>query len=76
MKLNQEAKVGLMITVSEASANLNKIVLRIEKGRGTLGRLLNEEDIYNNFRDASISVKDLFRQLKQDPSKLFFRTAK
>lgn len=77
--LSEQNKDDINITLrnlSEASANLNKIVFRIEKGRGTLGRLLNEEDIYNNLRDASISAKDLFRQLKQDPSKLFFRTAK
>jgi len=60
--------------LSETTTNLNKIVFRIEKGRGTLGKLLNEEDIYNNLRDASIAAKDLFRQLKQDPSKLFFRS--
>ena len=77
--LSEQNKDDINITLrnlSETSTNLNKIVFRIEKGRGTLGRLLNEEDIYNNLRDASISAKDLFRQLKQDPSKLFFRTAK
>jgi len=77
--LSEQNKDDINITLrnlSEVSANLNKIVFRIEKGRGTLGRLLNEEDIYNNLRDASISAKDLCRQLKQDPSKLFFRTAK
>ncbi|MBP7734682.1 MAG: MCE family protein [Spirochaetes bacterium] len=75
--LSDKNKDDINITLrnlSETSTNLNKIVFRIEKGRGTLGRLLNEEDIYVNLRDASIAAKDLFRQLKQDPSKLFFRT--
>ena len=75
--LSDKNKDDINITLrnlSETSTNLNKIVFRIEKGRGTLGRLVNEEDIYNNLRDASIAAKDLFRQLKQDPSKLFFRT--
>ncbi len=75
--LSAKNKDDINITLrnlSETSTNLNKIVFRIEKGRGTLGRLLNEEDIYNNLKDASIAAKDLFRQLKQDPSKLFFRT--
>ncbi len=75
--LSEKNKDDINITLrnlSETSTNLNKIVFRIEKGRGTLGRLLNEEDIYINLRDASIAAKDLFRQLKQDPSKLFFRT--
>jgi phospholipid/cholesterol/gamma-HCH transport system substrate-binding protein len=75
--LSEKNKDDINITLrnlSETSTNLNKIVFRVEKGRGTLGRLLNEEDIYNNLKDASVSAKDLFRQLKQDPSKLFFRT--
>jgi phospholipid/cholesterol/gamma-HCH transport system substrate-binding protein len=75
--LSEKNKDDINITLrnlSETSTNLNKIVFRIEKGRGTLGRLLNEEDIYNNLRDASVAAKDLFRQLKQDPSKLLFRT--
>lgn len=75
--LSDKNKDDINITLrnlSETSTNLNKIVFRIEKGRGTLGRLVNEEEIYNNLRDASIAAKDLFRQLKQDPSKLFFRT--
>ncbi len=76
-ELSDKNKDDINITLrnlSETSTNLNKIVFRIEKGRGTLGRLVNEEDIYNNLKDASIAAKDLFRQLKQDPSKLFFRT--
>lgn len=62
-----------MRNLSELSRSLNKIVFRLEKGRGTIGKLLIEEDIYNNLKDASISAKDLFRSLKKDPSKLFFK---
>ena len=38
-----------------------------------LGKLLNDEEVYNNIRDASILAKDLFYTLKMDPSKLLFR---
>jgi phospholipid/cholesterol/gamma-HCH transport system substrate-binding protein len=75
--ISEKNKDDISITLrnlSEISTNLNKITFRIEKGRGTLGRLLNEEDIYNNLKDATISAKDLFRSLKQDPSKLFFKS--
>ncbi len=77
--LSEKNKDDINITLrnlSEISTNMNKIVFRIEKGRGTLGKLLHDEEVYNNLRDASIFAKDLFRQLKQDPSKLFFRTQK
>ena len=38
-----------------------------------VGKLLNDEEVYNNIRDASILAKDLFYTLKMDPSKLLFR---
>jgi phospholipid/cholesterol/gamma-HCH transport system substrate-binding protein len=59
--------------MSEITSNLNKIVQRLEQGRGSLGRLMNDEEIYYNLKDASQSARDLFNELKQDPSKLFFK---
>jgi len=70
---NKDEITIAMRNLSELSKSLNKIMFRLEKGRGTLGKLLTEEDIYNNLKDASISARDLFRSLKKDPSKLFFR---
>ena len=72
MKNKEEFSIT-MRNLSELSESLNKIVFRLEKGRGTLGKLLVDEEIYNNLKDASISAKDLFRKLKRDPSKLLFR---
>ncbi len=74
--LSEKNKDDISITLrnlSEITTNLNKIIFRIENGRGTLGKLVNDEDIYNNIKDASISAKELFRILKKDPSKLIFR---
>ncbi|HQO01029.1 MAG TPA: MlaD family protein [Spirochaetota bacterium] len=59
--------------LSETTSNMNKIIYRIEHGRGTLGKLLTDEEVYNNLREASRYARDLFYSLKQDPSKLFFR---
>ncbi len=74
--LSEKNKEEFSIAVrnlSEVTESLNKIIFRLEKGRGTLGKLLMEEDIYINLKDASISARDLFRSLSQDPSKLFYR---
>jgi phospholipid/cholesterol/gamma-HCH transport system substrate-binding protein len=75
--ISEKNKEDINITLknlSETTTSLNKIVSRIESGRGTLGKLLVEEDIYTNLNDASIYAKDLFKQLKKNPSKLFFQT--
>ena len=70
---NKEEITITLRNLSELTQNLNKIVFRLERGRGTLGKLLVEEDIYNNLRDAASSAKLLFEELKKDPSKLLFR---
>ncbi|MFC1670909.1 MlaD family protein [Spirochaetota bacterium] len=70
---NKEEFSIAMKNISEMTRNLNKIIYRLEKGRGTLGKLLTEEDIYRNLNDASIYAKDLFRSLSKDPSKLLYR---
>ncbi len=74
--LSQKNKEDINITIknmSEISSNLNRIITRLEQGRGSLGKLMTDEEIYYNLKDASVSAKELFRGLKKDPSKLFFR---
>ena len=62
-----------MRNISEITDNMNKIVFRLEQGRGTMGKLLTEEEVYDNIHDASVSAKELFENLKRDPSQLFFQ---
>lgn len=75
--LSEENKADINITLknlSETTTSLNKLMARMESGRGTVGRLMYDEEVYNNLRDASIYARDLFYDLKQDPSKLFFKS--
>ena len=74
--LSERNKQDITIAIknmSEMTSNLNKIIQRLEQGRGSLGKLMNDEEIYYNIKDASQSAKDLFNELKQDPSKLLFK---
>lgn len=74
--MSEKNKNDINITVknmSEISRDLNLIVHRLEQGRGSLGKLMTDEEIYYNLKDASKSAKELFRNLKKDPSKLLFR---
>ncbi len=77
--LTEENKEDISVTLrnlSETSANLNKIIYRIENGKGTLGKIITDEEIYDNLRDASVSAKKLFKSLEKNPSKLFFTPEK
>ena len=74
--LSEKNKEDISITIrnlSEISSSLNKMVQRLEQGRGTMGKLLTDEEVYYNIKDASQSAKSLFNKLEQDPSKLFFK---
>ncbi|HPS57940.1 MAG TPA: MlaD family protein [Spirochaetota bacterium] len=74
--LSEKNKEDITITIrnlSEISSSLNKIIQRLEQGRGTLGKLLTDEEVYYNIKDASQSAKSLFNKLEEDPSKLFFK---
>jgi phospholipid/cholesterol/gamma-HCH transport system substrate-binding protein len=74
-ELSEKNKNDISITIhnlSETTASMNKIIFRLENGRGTLGKLLTDEEVYNNIRDASVSARDLFKQLQKDPSNLFY----
>jgi phospholipid/cholesterol/gamma-HCH transport system substrate-binding protein len=77
--LSEKNKEDLSIAarnLSETSVSLNKITYRLENGRGTIGKLLTDEEIYNNLRETSIYARDLFKQLQKDPSNLFYGTKK
>jgi phospholipid/cholesterol/gamma-HCH transport system substrate-binding protein len=74
-ELSEKNKNDISIAIhnlSETTSSMNKIIFRLENGRGTLGKLLTDEEVYNNIRDASVSARDLFRQLQKDPSNLFY----
>ena len=47
--------------------SMNEIVNRLKRGEGTLGKLLHDEDLYNNFRDLS-------EDIKRNPWKLLWKT--
>ncbi len=70
---NKDDVSSTLRNLSEVSSQLNKVIFRLENGRGTLGRLLTDEEVYNNIKDASIFARDLFYTLRMDPSKLLFR---
>jgi len=73
---NREDITITLQNLSELTTSINKIAYRLEKGRGTMGKFLYDEEIYTNIRDASISAKELFSRLEKDPSLLLFKQKK
>ncbi len=59
---NRESVQKLITSLNEIADNLNKIVAKIEKGEGTVGKLINEEELYNETLQA---VKDLRETIEE-----------
>lgn len=77
--ISQSNKEDISITLknlSESTDSINKILYRLENGRGTIGKLMTEEEVYNNLRDASVYAKEFTYMLSKNPSLLLWKERK
>ncbi|MFO7673151.1 MAG: MlaD family protein [Lutibacter sp.] len=49
--------------------SLNGIIANAESGKGTLGKLLKDEEMYNNLTSASKELDELLRDIKLNPKR-------
>lgn len=56
---------SLKLTIS----NFDKILSSIENGEGTLGKLLKDEELYNNLKGASKEMEELLEDMKLNPKR-------
>ncbi len=65
-----KANLGLTIKNLETTVNnLNKILAGVEAGEGTLGKLLNDEEMYHNLTNSSKELEELLREMKLNPKR-------
>jgi len=63
---------GLQTTVSQANtsfANVNSLLQKVDTGEGTIGRLLNDPEIYNNLEATSKHMALLLQDLRLNPKR-------
>ena len=64
------AKIGEAFKKLEKSlANVDKIVNDVQSGKGTIGKLLKDDGMYNNLEGASLEMKQLLADFKQNPKR-------
>ncbi|MCK4904711.1 MCE family protein [bacterium] len=72
---NRESVQKLIISLNQIADNLNNIVADVEKGEGTIGKLVKEEELYEEtlqtikqlqetLKDARVTIKDIKPHLK------------
>jgi phospholipid/cholesterol/gamma-HCH transport system substrate-binding protein len=52
---------------NKAVADLQATIAKINNGQGSLGLLLNDDKMYNNLKDASANLNNLFIDIKAHP---------
>ncbi|NPA45224.1 MAG: MCE family protein [Chlorobi bacterium] len=61
--------VGVIDNADKSLDKFNKIMNKIEKGEGTIGLLLKDEELYNKLEKASNDLDKLFIDIKENPKR-------
>jgi len=61
--------VGVIDNAGKTLAKFNNIMTKIDKGEGTLGLLLKDEDLYNKLDKTSDDLDKLFIDIKENPKR-------
>ncbi|PZQ77751.1 MAG: MCE family protein [Flavobacterium johnsoniae] len=65
-----QANLGQAVKKLEKSlANVDNIINDVQSGKGSLGKLLKDEGMYNNLEGASLELKQLLADLKNNPKR-------
>lgn len=66
------AKINLEPTIKKLEAtltNADKVMAEIQSGNGTMGKLMNDETLYNNFAKTSKELELLLQDLRLNPTR-------
>lgn len=65
-----EIEVGKMVKELEGTlARFNSIATQIESGEGTVGKLLKDEELYDNLAGASLEIEKLLEDMRLNPKR-------
>ena len=65
-----EANLGQTVNdIQNTVAGLNKVLASIENGEGSVGKLLKDEQLYQNLSGASLQLEQLLEDMKLNPKR-------
>jgi len=67
--LNQVDIKGLATSLEKTLNSFDSIMVKIDNGEGSIGKLVNDEELYNNLEGASKELEELIRDLKENPKR-------
>lgn len=60
---------NIVYKAENAVDNFNKLSQKINAGEGTVGKLINDENMYNNLEAATKELEELLRDIKLNPKR-------
>jgi len=68
----QQANLGQTVASLDKTLNkLNGVLSGVEEGKGTIGKLMKDEKLYNNFEAAAKELEELLQDIKLHPKRYF-----
>lgn len=55
--------------LNKTSASLNQVLLKINNGEGTLGKMINDPSLYNNLDSLTGNLNTLIKNIEKDPGR-------
>jgi phospholipid/cholesterol/gamma-HCH transport system substrate-binding protein len=66
----QKANIGVTVAKMEESVGLlNAMLDSINQGKGSLGRLMHDEALYNNMEATTKEMEQLLKDMKENPKR-------
>ncbi len=69
LKNSSENLSHFLIKSSTAANKLDSLILEVNKGKGSAGKIVNNDSLYNNLNKAIRSVDSLVTDIKKNPKK-------
>ncbi|MCC5943220.1 MAG: MCE family protein [Balneolaceae bacterium] len=60
---------GVRIELESATANFNEILEKINRGEGTIGKLVNDPSMYENLDSLAIELNNLIKGINENPGR-------
>ena len=67
--INQDTLSNVISNLDKSLVSLNLILTQMNRGNGTLGKLLNDDNMYNNLEGATKQLEALLQDFKLNPDR-------
>jgi phospholipid/cholesterol/gamma-HCH transport system substrate-binding protein len=59
----------LFTKVDTVTERLDNVIAKVERGEGTLGELVHDEELYSNLKKISVSLNQLINDIQENPGR-------